>query len=610
MRILHIVRQFSPAIGGLENFVYCLAKAQLHTGHQPEVLTLDTVFHRGRPRLSPMEVIDGISVRRISWKGSFRYPFAPSALSHLNDFDIIHVHAVDFFSDYLSLTRLYHQKPLVLSTHGGFFHSGFASRLKNIFFNTVTRLSVKGFGRVIACSQGDAALFEPLCKDWLQTIENGVDIEKFSNQGPLVFDSSFLFIGRFSTNKRIDLLLVTINQIKQHNPNVRLSIVGRDWDDNLAKIRQQITTLDLSKQVTVMLDLDDNEIKAQIARHCFVVSASEYEGFGMTLIEGMSAGLIPIASPINSFKKIINDAGVGHLVDFQAPAAAAQSILTYINGIKERYSSVRNGAIAASSKYGWPDTATRFMHVYENVLGERARMIQGVEIDTKSGQEVISLIDDAIVRKQPVRIAIANAHTINLARGIPTYRALLREFLVLNDGTGVNLASKWKYKKSFCENLNGTDFVPRLLTHSSRSLRIFIVGGHPDVVKKAFQQFSQRYPNHQWVGYQHGFTPFSEENDLCARIRTTSPDLLLVAMGNPLQEEWIARCSDRTGATVCVGVGALFDFVAGQVLRAPKWIRKINCEWVYRLVQEPSRMWRRYLIGNLTFLWAAAGDRL
>jgi alpha-1,3-mannosyltransferase len=85
---------------------------------------------------------------------------------------------------------------------------------------------------------------------------------------------------------------------------------------------------------------------------------------------------------------------------------------------------------------------------------------------------------------------------------------------------------------------------------------------------------------------------------------------LLVAMGNPLQEEWIARCSTKTGATICIGVGALFDFVSGRVERAPLWVRKLKCEWVFRLIQEPKRMWRRYLIGNLSFLWAMLWDRV
>ncbi|MBP9830708.1 MAG: WecB/TagA/CpsF family glycosyltransferase [Polaromonas sp.] len=610
MRVLHIVRQFSPAVGGLENFVLCLARAQRQAGLQPEVLTLDTVFHRVGPKLPATDVVEGIAVRRVPWFGSHRYPIALSAASHLSGYDIIHVHAVDFFADYLPLIRLLHKTPLVLSTHGGFFHSEYASRLKKLFFNTITRWSMRGYKRVIACSDGDLSMFAPLCQPWLKLIYNGVDIEKFAEQGSQTYGNNFLFIGRFSNNKRIDLLLQTIYHLKAHMPDVRLSVIGRDWDNNLVQMQQQMAKLDLLGQVSVLIDLDDSAIKAQISRHSYIVSASDYEGFGMTLVEGMAAGLVPIASPITSFKKILDEAGVGHLSDFHDPVAAAQSIFGYTQRIKDQYLDVRNAAITAAARYGWPGTAALFKMVYDEVLGTHTRVIQGVAIDTRTGSDVIAALDAAVKQRNPVRIAIANAHTVNLTRQMPAYRQLLRNFLVLNDGAGVNIASRLKYHKPFAENLNGTDFVPRLLAESSLSLRIFLVGARPEIIKLTHQRFAERYPQHQWLGYYDGFAPPEQEAARCAHIRSLAPDLVLVAMGNPLQEQWIGRCGDQIGASVYIGVGALFDFVAGAVERAPLWIRQIWAEWIYRLTKEPRRMWRRYLVGNITFLWAAKRDRV
>jgi alpha-1,3-mannosyltransferase len=151
----------------------------------------------------------------------------------------------------------------------------------------------------------------------------GVDIEKFAEQGSQTYGNNFLFIGRFSNNKRIDLLLQTIYHLKAHMPDVRLSVIGRDWDNNLVQMQQQMAKLDLLGQVSVLIDLDDSAIKAQISRHSYIVSASDYEGFGMTLVEGMAAGLVPIASPITSFKKILDEAGVGHLSDFHDPGCGS-----------------------------------------------------------------------------------------------------------------------------------------------------------------------------------------------------------------------------------------------------------------------------------------------
>jgi alpha-1,3-mannosyltransferase len=610
MRILHIVRQFSPAVGGLENFVLCLAQAQIQAGHQPEVLTLNSVFHRDGKPLLAVDAVDGVPVHRVPWKGSYKYPIALSAGSHLQGFDIIHVHAVDFFADYIALLRCFHKTPLILSTHGGYFHSGYASGLKKVFFNTVTRFSMRGYQRVIACSEGDYAQFSAICKPWLRLIENGVDIDKFAKLGAQDYSDRYLFIGRFSNNKRIDLLIETIYFLKKITANIHLTIIGRDWDGNLLRMQDQIARLDLSQHVTILLDLDDDGIKTQVGLHNFIVSASNYEGFGMTLVEGMAAGLVPIASPITSFTKIIHEADVGHIVSFDTPESAAQNIANYTQSIQARYFEVRAAAITAAARYGWTGTAARFMQVYEEVLGLNVRVIQGVAIDTRSADEVIQAIDHAVEQHTSMNIAIANAHTVNLARESTRFKTLLAGFLVLNDGAGVNLASKWKYGKSFCENLNGTDFTPRLLANSTHSLRVFLLGARPDSVAAAFEALSKCYPQHQWLGYQDGYFSQTDEDTVCARIKQNSPDLLLVAMGNPLQEEWIARCSTKTGATICIGVGALFDFVSGRVERAPLWVRKLKCEWVFRLIQEPKRMWRRYLIGNLSFLWAMLWDRV
>lgn len=610
MRILHIVRQFAPAVGGLENFVSCLAASQLKAGLEPEVLTLNTVFHGDGATLPAQDTVAGVPVMRIGWAGSYKYPVASLPPRLLRGFDVIHVHAVDFFADYLPLIRPWHKTPLVLSTHGGYFHTGYASRFKRLFFNTVTRLSVRGYARVVACSEGDFSLFSPLCRPWLQLVENGVDIEKFARLGAADYRPHFLFIGRFSDNKRLDLLLETFHHLAPLVPDSRLTIIGRDWDGNLAKLKAQVQARELGPHVEILPDLTDEEIRKRIGENRFVVSASDYEGFGMTLVEGMAAGLIPVASPIASFRRIVETAETGLLVDFHSPESAAQRIHTFLQQTAPHFGDVRAKAIGAARRYSWKETAERFQRIYDDILGSHHRTIQGVAIDTRPGSAIIRKIESHVVRRAPLRIAIANAHTVNFARRQPDFRCLLENFLVLNDGSGVNLASRWKYRKPFCENLNGTDFVPRLLTESRRPLRVFLVGARPDVVAEAHRKFAERYPRHAWVGHQHGYYRADDEAAVLARIREARPDLLLVAMGNPLQEAWIARCADQTGAVVSIGVGALFDFVAERVVRAPAWIRRIGCEWIFRLLQEPGRMWRRYLIGNLTFLWAARGDRI
>lgn len=608
MRILHVVRQFAPAIGGLENFVKCLVTEQRRQGLDARVLTVNRVFHQDDKRLPDQELVEGIPVVRIPYRGSYKYPIAPSVLKHLASFDLIHVHGVDFFADFLALTRRRHKKPMFLSTHGGFFHTSFARNLKQLYFRTVTRRTLTAYSRVFACSINDAELFQPLSEDRLELVENGVEIGKFSNLGSQQLVPNLLCLGRFSDNKRIDKLLFALKELRKLHPRAKLRIIGRDWDNNLEHLCQLVAQLSLENSVAIETDLSDEQIRQRVSDSCFIVSASEYEGFGLTLVEGMSAGLVPLASPIPSFRRIIDRAKVGRVVDFDDPGEAAQAIHHYLEACQGDYSSRRAQAIQSAERYAWPGVTRQFVRAYRQEL-ESPRVIQGVQMDARCGEEVITLLDDAVEQRSPLKMAYANAHTINLARQDPEYQSVLNRFLVVNDGVGVEIASRWKYGRGFNENLNGTDFTPRYLAQSRHRLRIFLLGADEESVSRCYAIWRDRYPHHHWVGYHHGFAPEEAQPGICDTIRRSGADLVIVAMGNPRQERWIERYLNQTGASLAIGVGALFDFTAGKVHRAPGWIRAVRAEWVYRLMQEPGRMWRRYLLGNLSFLFNAWGDQ-
>ncbi len=237
------------------------------------------------------------------------------------------------------------------------------------------------------------------------------------------------------------------------------------------------------------------------------------------------------------------------------------------------------------------------------------RTLQGVDFHAVPAERAIVLLDTHIRHRVPIKVAFANAHTLNTATTNPRYREVLGRFAVFNDGVGVDLASQLRFGKRFPDNLNGTDFVPAYLEHSEQDLRVFFLGARPHIVQQAFEKARARFPRHEWVGFHDGYFSFDEEAALLAELRQKRIDLLLVAMGNPLQELWIDRCAAASRATVCVGVGALFDFLSGEVGRAPGWVRTLRLEWAYRLLLEPGRLWRRYLVGNFTFLWNAWCDR-
>jgi len=231
-----------------------------------------------------------------------------------------------------------------------------------------------------------------------------------------------------------------------------------------------------------------------------------------------------------------------------------------------------------------------------------------VRITSATAPDVLAQIERRMgAAADPLFVAFANAQTLNLASADADYRAVLkRADLVLNDGIGVALAARMLNRR-FPENLNGTDFLPRLLELAAeRGWSVFLLGGEAGTARAASDNLSRRIPNLRVVGVDHGYlTPASNRN-VVGRIRASGAQVLLVGMGNPAQELWIASNLDATGARLAVGVGAFLDFAAGRVARAPAWLRRARMEWIWRLMIEPRRLWRRYLVGNPLFLFRSA----
>lgn len=234
--------------------------------------------------------------------------------------------------------------------------------------------------------------------------------------------------------------------------------------------------------------------------------------------------------------------------------------------------------------------------------GYAKRDIGGVGIAVVDRGAAMAELHAAIVSGGHVKLAFCNANLVNVASGDAALRRSLSTFLVLADGIGVDLGSRLLYGAPFPDNLNGTDFFPAFFAAEARPLKVALLGGRPGVVERAAEQMRRRYPRHRFAVVSHGYYAPEEEARLLDGLEADRPDLLLVAMGNPLQERFIARALRARHCAVAAGVGALFDFFAGEVPRAPEAVRKVRLEWIYRLWREPRRLWRRYVLGNPAFL--------
>jgi exopolysaccharide biosynthesis WecB/TagA/CpsF family protein len=217
--------------------------------------------------------------------------------------------------------------------------------------------------------------------------------------------------------------------------------------------------------------------------------------------------------------------------------------------------------------------------------------------------EGVRLIEKIIRDITPQLVVLANANTLNLAHELKEYKKVLQSAaLILRDGTGVGWAVKRKGIFPL-HNFVGTDFVPDFCKYTcQKEYRLFLLGAKPGVAKVAANKLEKLAPGLIITGYHHGYFKKNETYEIISRINNTRSDILLVAMGNPRQEIWIERYIDKIDVPVCIGVGALFDYLSGRVIRAPRWMLNAGMEWVFRLVVEPKRLWKRYLIGNTQFI--------
>lgn len=210
----------------------------------------------------------------------------------------------------------------------------------------------------------------------------------------------------------------------------------------------------------------------------------------------------------------------------------------------------------------------------------------------------------------PTHMAFLNANNANLMMSDPDYRKALHRTILLPDGIGVDLASRVLNGERFIANLNGTDFIPAMLSYMDVPRRIGLIGGRPEVLARAAVNFRRHAPWHEFVEISDGFFDKNNCAGLLDDLKAARIDILLVALGTPLQEIWIDRNIRPEHARLVIGVGALFDFVSGEVPRAPLWMRHIRCEWVYRLWLEPKRLWYRYIVGIPVFLGHVARFKL
>jgi exopolysaccharide biosynthesis WecB/TagA/CpsF family protein len=230
--------------------------------------------------------------------------------------------------------------------------------------------------------------------------------------------------------------------------------------------------------------------------------------------------------------------------------------------------------------------------------------IFGIEINNLTMSQALEKIISSAQGSEKQSFAFVNADCLNRAMRDASYgRVLSRQSMVFADGSGIRMAGLMR-GINVVGNVNGTDMFPLLCKEASdKGLSIFLLGAAPGVAAAVAQNMTQQYPALKIAGTQDGYYSEVETERVIATINASSADVLLVALGAPRQEMWIETNHARLSPSVAIGVGGLFDFYSGRISRAPLWLRETGFEWIWRFLQEPSRMWRRYFVGNPLFLY-------
>lgn len=228
-----------------------------------------------------------------------------------------------------------------------------------------------------------------------------------------------------------------------------------------------------------------------------------------------------------------------------------------------------------------------------------------LEMDILDGEETMKICEDHLSRGKMLSIYFINAHCFNIAQKNEEYRNAVNEAgLLLNDGIGMKLASLLS-KIRFKENLNGTDLIPKIIDLSVQlGKSVFFLGSKQENLEKAVQNLRENKPDIQIAGFRSGFFSAEEEKEIVDEINRSGADILVIGMGVPRQELWASRnMSSFEKLSIVIAGGAIIDFISGEIKRAPLLMRKLKIEWVFRLINEPKRLWKRYLVGNFVFFY-------
>lgn len=225
-------------------------------------------------------------------------------------------------------------------------------------------------------------------------------------------------------------------------------------------------------------------------------------------------------------------------------------------------------------------------------------------IDSLTMTETLDVINQSIQNNHPLHHCVVNAAKLVNMRKDPQLRESVVNSDIINaDGQAVVWAARLLGKK-IPERVAGIDLMEKLVEMAHQNqYKIFFLGAKDAVVQTVVSKYAEKYSSDIIAGYRNGYFKKEEEDEVAHQIRNSGAHILLVAITSPKKEIFLNQHKDLINTPFIMGVGGSFDVVAGEVKRAPHWMQRNGLEWFYRVIQEPKRMWKRYLVTNSLFLF-------
>jgi len=364
MRILHLTHNFYPVVGGVETFVLETSKRLTKMGHNVIVITSNKTPNE-KKMLINHEVVDGIEVFRVPFNRIFRYNISFEVLKKILNlkYDIIHVHGFGFLSDLIPSVKLFMGKKIFISTHGGIFHTRYASFFKNLYFDTILRFDLLFADKIIAHSLKDKKLFLKISNpNRISLVNYGINWERLSKIKRKNDGKTLIYVGRLAKNKRLDRILHVLYHLKKKIPDIKLLLIGSDWGEK-EKLIRLAKELDVLGNMEFVGSVPHEKVEKCLSKSDIFLLSSSYEGFGISVLEAMASGLPVVVNNIPSMKEIISNGKNGFVVDFSKYKKVSKLIIKILKDKKLQKSIDRN-AKASTKKYDWENICDKLIGVY------------------------------------------------------------------------------------------------------------------------------------------------------------------------------------------------------------------------------------------------------